>query len=355
MGGGLRAEACPVSSPETLRTGLGVSRNRQVRLDRRAKILAGIRDHISIARPGQWSKNVFMLPGVLLGTLACHGDPNLGVLNGATVGWVALGVLSTCLVCSSNYTLNEILDASSDRHHPLKRNRPVAAGRIRLPLAYAQWLLLGMGGLAAAWWIGRPYFYALSALFVMGVVYNSPPIRSKECPYMDVLSESVNNPLRLLLGWYAVGCPLIPPASLLLSYWMLGAFFMAVKRFAELRHIGDPETAAAYRSSFAYYTQERLLISIVFYATAFALFAGIFLVRYQVELILAAPFLAGFMGLYMRIGFLPDSPAQRPEYLYRQKHLMAYGLLTSVVLVACCLIRLPWLQHLVRPTVPKGF
>jgi len=332
-----------------------VRRRRRPGVYPHGKVSAIIRDHISIARPSHWLKNVFMLPGVLLGWLALHSGNSTAAMSWAAVGWVVLGVLSTCLVCSSNYTLNELLDAPRDRHHPKKRRRPVAAGRVRMPPAYAQWLLLGAGGLGPAWWIGRPFFYTLAALFAMGIIYNLPPIRSKERPYVDVLSESINNPLRLLLGWYAVRCRLIPPASLLVSYWMLGAFFMAVKRFAELRHLRSREVAAAYRSSFAWYTQERLLISIVFYATAFALFAGIFLVRYQVELILAAPFLAGFMGLYMRVGFLPNSPAQRPELLYRQKHLVAYGLLTAIVLIACCLIRLPWLEHLVRPTVPKGF
>jgi len=332
-----------------------VRRRRGERLDRRRMIRALIRDHVSIARPGHWLKNVFMLPGVLLGWLALHGDNSVAAMSWPVAARVLGAVLSTCLVCSANYSFNEVLDAPTDRHHPGKRRRPIAAGRVGAPPAYAQWLALAAAGLATAWWIGRSFFWTQAALFAMGVVYNLRPLRLKERPYADVLSESVNNPLRLLLGWYAVRCPLIPPASLLISYWMLGAFFMAVKRLSELRYIRNPRVAAAYRASFRWYTQERLLISIVFYATAFALFAGIFLVRYRVELILAAPFVAGFMGLYMRIGFLPHSPAQRPERLYRQKHLVVYGLLTCVVLVACCITRMPWLEHLVRSTVPKGF
>ena len=59
---------------------------------------------------------------------------------------------------------------------------------------------------------------------------------------------------------------------------------MGVKRFAELRHIDDAKTAAAYRSSFKYYTTERLLISIVTYTTAFALFGGIFLIPFAMVL-----------------------------------------------------------------------
>ena len=78
----------------------------------------------------------------------------------------------------------------------------------------------------------------------MGLAYNLPPIRTKELPYLDVLSESVNNPLRLFLGWFALIGDKFPPLSLTLAYWMVGAFFMATKRFAEYRHIDDPDTAA---------------------------------------------------------------------------------------------------------------
>ena len=48
----------------------------------------------------------------------------------APVGWLLLGIVSTCLIASANYTINEWLDAPFDRHHPVKRHRPSAAGRI---------------------------------------------------------------------------------------------------------------------------------------------------------------------------------------------------------------------------------
>ena len=88
------------------------------------------------------------------------------------------------------------------------------------------------------------------ALWVMGCVYNIPPVRSKDLPYLDVLSESINNPLRMLAGWYMTGIDAFAPTSLLLSYWMVGCYFMAIKRYAEYNEIDDPERAAAYRSSF---------------------------------------------------------------------------------------------------------
>jgi 4-hydroxybenzoate polyprenyltransferase len=309
-----------------------------------------VRDYVSLARPDHWFKNVFMVPGIVLGWLAC-GQPNLVPL----IPTIALSFVSACLVASSNYTINEWLDAAEDATHPDKKTRPAAAGRIKGPFAYLQWFLLAVAGLAVGWAVSPRFFWSAAALFVMGIIYNVEPLRTKERPYIDTLSESVNNPLRLLLGWYTIDCALVPPASLLLAYWMLGAFFMAIKRFAELRHINNDAVAASYRKSFRYYTPEKLLISVVFYATAFGLFGGVFLIRYHVELILAVPFLAGLMAMYMYLGLLPNSPAQNPEALFGNRPFLVYSCVTAVVLVVTSIIRLPWLAELFQSTVPSGF
>jgi decaprenyl-phosphate phosphoribosyltransferase len=172
--------------------------------------------------------------------------------------------------------------------------------------------------------VGRMFTVSAVALWVMGIAYNVRPIRLKEWPYLDVLSESINNPIRLALGWFALVPDRFPPLSLALSYWMVGAFFMAMKRLAELRHIRDRHALAAYRMSFRHYTEERLLVSIMFYASACALFGGIFIVRYRLELILFVPLLAGFLAYYFKMGLQADSAAQHPEHLHRERGFMAY-------------------------------
>ena len=301
-------------------------------------VRGGLWPYVEIARVDHWFKNSFMLLGVVL---AVFYQPDL-------IGWqaipkLALAVIATCLVASSNYVLNEVLDAPTDRRHPQKRYRPVPAGRVRLPVAYAEWIVLGIVGVLLAWQINK-YFAAASLwLWIMGVLYNVPPIRTKEWPYVDVLTESVNNPIRLLLGWFALLDTQVPPLSLALSYWMIGAFFMATKRFAELRQIGDAGVAAAYRHSFAFYTESRLLVSMLFYATACALFAGIFIVRYHLELILFVPFAAGLFAYYLSLGLQPNSPAQQPERLYRHRGFVAYLIACFVVFVLLMFTEIPLL------------
>src|SRR6476469_50487 len=81
-----------------------------------------VRGHIQIARIDHWFKNVFVLPGIIaaIGSDPTHVAPNLAYN-------VVVGLIATCLVASSNYTINEVLDAPTDRYHPIKHLRPVPA------------------------------------------------------------------------------------------------------------------------------------------------------------------------------------------------------------------------------------
>ncbi len=300
--------------------------------------------YIKIARPDHWFKNVFMLPGV---AFAIFEFPNF--LSWGLLPEFLLGLLAVCLITSSNYTINEVLDAPMDALHPVKKHRPVPSGQVDVRLAYVQWAALAVVGLWLGWRVNGSFFLSLLALLVMGLIYNVPPLRSKDKPYFDVLSESVNNPLRLLLGWFIVN-PVKPPTlSLIMAYWMIGAFFMTVKRYGEYRRIGDPKVAANYRKSFSYYNEYRLILSMVYYASAFSLFFGIFLIRYRIELILSVPVLAGFVPVYMRLAFWEDSPAQYPEKLYRQRGLVVYCSVCIVLVIGLLFIDLPIIGQLFEP------
>ena len=86
--------------------------------------------YAAIARPDHWFKNVFMALGVLL---ACFYHPDLNNAHSALA--ILWAVAATCLIASSNYVLNEILDAPTDRSHPTKRHRPIPSGLVALPIA----------------------------------------------------------------------------------------------------------------------------------------------------------------------------------------------------------------------------
>lgn len=297
--------------------------------------------YIQIARPDHWFKNAFMVLGILL---AFFYEPAL--LSWESIPQLGLAFFSTCLVASSNYVLNELLDAPTDRFHPDKKSRPVPSGKVQGKYALLEWIVLGVVGIVCAFQVNPAFGMSALALWLMGIAYNVHPVRLKELPYLDVLSESVNNPLRLFLGWFCLIPAKVPPLSLVLAYWMVGAFFMATKRFAEYRHIGDVVAAAQYRKSFGYYTENRLLVSMFFYATVSALFAGIFIVRYRVELILLVPLTAGFFAYYLALGLQGNSPAQRPEKLMRERGFLLYVGVSITVFVLLMLMHIPLLYEL---------
>ncbi len=306
-----------------------------------------IAGHFKIARVDHWVKNVFVLPGIVV-ALSLQPD---GFDAGSLLVRMVLGLLSTGLIASSNYVLNEILDAPFDRLHPTKRFRSVPSGQVNIPVAYVQWLLLMLAGAAIGWMISIPFVVTVLVLWVMGIVYNVRPIRSKDLPYIDILSEAVNNPLRLLLGWFIVDSGTIPPVSLLISYWMVGCFFMAIKRFAEYREIGKPQDAENYRRPFRFYNDTRLIVTIMFYASISMLFFGAFIVRYRLELVLSFPLVALVMATYLLIGFKKDSATQAPEKLYREPRLIATLVACTVLTVVLLFVDIPVLYTIFPASV----
>lgn len=293
--------------------------------------------HVRILRLDHSIKQMFILPGIILGIALANEK-----ITWALAGRIVIGLLAATLISSSNYVVNEILDAPFDRLHPTKKCRPAACGLVHTGWGYVQWVVVMLAGVALASTISRGFVLSAIGLWVMGCIYNIPPVRSKDVPYVDVLSESVNNPLRFLLGWYIVTA-LVPPLSLLLSYWMLGAYFMALKRFSEYRQIDNLMVAASYRKSFAHYTQESLLSSVAFYASSSMLFFGAFIMRYRMELILAFPLVAWLMTIYFGLSFRNESAVQNPEKLYKEPRLMWILALCIATFTALLFIDLPWL------------
>lgn len=306
-----------------------------------------LKAHLQIARLDHSIKNLFVLPGVIV-PLSTY--PALWSVH--LLGTLLLAFVAITLVACSNYVINEVLDAPYDRLHPIKRNRPAARGVVHTGAAYVQWIAMMLAGVAIGLTINRMFALMALVLWIMGCLYNFPPVRTKDVPYLDVLTESVNNPLRMLLGWYAVTAVLVPPVSLLVAYWMIGCYFMALKRYSELNEIGDRSIAGAYRKSFQRYTPESLLVSVLFYASTAMLFLGGFIIRYRMELILGFPLVALTMAIYLQIAFKPQSAVQNPEKLYREPMLMASFVATTLVMAVLLFVRMPRLEQFFTPTLP---
>jgi len=302
-----------------------------------------IADYISLARPHYWFKHIFIVPGLVMALFFVPFD------FAVHIPAIICGIISACLISSSNYVINEWLDAEFDRHHPSKQNRPAVSGIIKPHWVFLEYAALSTGGFFLAWQVSELFLFVTLLFWISGICYNVNPLRTKDKVYFDVLSEALNNPIRLLLGWGMLVSDTLPPMTILLSYWFAGAFLMSCKRFAEYRYIvskSGKDALALYRRSFSKYTEDTLLLSCFTYAVLAVLFIGVFLTKYRYEYILVTPFLIGLFVYYMRLSLGEHSIAQSPEELYKDKGLLIAVALLAISFVAMTIIDLPLLSQI---------
>ncbi len=196
---------------------------------------------------------------------------------------IILAFLFTWGISTANYIINEIADAPFDQHHPIKRTRPLTAGKVSKNILLILFFILSLSSIIFAYlYFGKNYTIYLIILLIAGFFYNIPPIRLKDIPILDFVSESINNPIRFLIGWYAFARAEFPPYILLIWWWFFGMFLMIGKRIAEKRFLGE-KSSQAYRPSLKNVSEKVLFYFMVF--TGFLSFALILLFGIQFKII----------------------------------------------------------------------
>lgn len=193
------------------------------------------RDLVATARPAQWQKNALLFAAFVFsaGASWAWDDP---------AGWLPLFARASaafaifCAAASSAYYLNDVLDVQADRAHPRKRQRPIAAGRVPVPLALVTAGMLLAGALAGAALLGAAFALVLLAYVALTAAYS---LELKHVVILDVLVVASGFALRALAGAVAIGVPVSPWLYVVTT---LGALLLAtVKRRQELQlAAGDP-------------------------------------------------------------------------------------------------------------------
>lgn len=179
---------------------------------------------MKLLRVRHWVKNVL----VFVAPVAAHQW-----VSGATGLPVLLTFVAFCAVCSGVYVLNDLFDLTSDRAHPTKRLRPLAAGDLSLARAAAASVGLLIGGLLLAWWI-NPLVGAVVVLYVVAnAIYT---MRLKRVAVFDVFCLAGLYTLRIVAGAAAVSVPL--------STWLVAFSVFAFLSLALLKRAADIDRLA---------------------------------------------------------------------------------------------------------------
>ncbi len=235
--------------------------------------------------------------------------------------------LLTWGISTANYIVNEIVDAPYDIHHPTKQDRPLLTGQIRKGPFITIGAVLVLVSLALAFLcFSKAFFLFLASLLAAGFIYNIKPIRTKDIPFLDSISESANNPIRFLIGWFAFAPHfLFPPWSLLLSWWAFGNFLLVAKRLSELRFLKGK--AAAYRASLKRYSTGSLVFGMAASAVIFFAAYSSFTLSYKLQYFL---FLSVFLLIYFLLIFrktlMEKEVMEEPERLLKHPNFAAYTL-----------------------------
>jgi decaprenyl-phosphate phosphoribosyltransferase len=185
---------------------------------------------LQATRPRQWPKNLLVFAAPLAGA-------TLGRRDGFGYALVAFAAFTAA--SAAVYVVNDILDAERDRVHPVKRKRPIASGRLPVPVAWALAAFCLCLALLASLAIGEPRLAGVIGAYVtVSLLYS---LVLKHIPGAELTVVALGFVLRALGGAVATH---VPPSPWFLTVCSLGALMVAIgKRYTELTTLGADAVA----------------------------------------------------------------------------------------------------------------
>ena len=179
-----------------------------------------LRDLAIAARPRQWSKNLVCFAALVFADR---------LANPESVLQAAICFFSFCLASSAVYLYNDVCDLDQDRIHPVKRGRPIASGRLSVPVAVASAIILAASSVAVSWQFGQRYRTVLASYLILSVLYS---LTLKRIVILDVMAIAIGFVLRVQSGIEAISSP--QSAWVLLCMFFMALFLGFGKRHGEI-------------------------------------------------------------------------------------------------------------------------
>jgi decaprenyl-phosphate phosphoribosyltransferase len=167
----------------------------------------------------QWIKNMLVFAPLFF---------SLHILSAPLIGKALYAFFAFCFAASAVYLLNDIFDRTTDAHHPLKKDRPIASGALPVIVAYIIAAALALLALSTAYLGNRELLYVIIVYLVANTLYS---IEFKHIAVLDLLIVCSMYFLRILWGSVVIG---VTPSSWIFLTILFGALFLiSGKRYSE--------------------------------------------------------------------------------------------------------------------------
>jgi 4-hydroxybenzoate polyprenyltransferase len=275
--------------------------------------------YLSLLRPRQWTKNGFVLAGVVFSGLFV--DPQ-AVRTAITAFFIF------CLVSSAGYVYNDILDKDEDALHPVKCHRPVASGKVSVGEARALAAVLIVVALVSGFVLDISFGFVTLLYFLSTVTYS---LWLKHVVLIDLLILAAGFVLRAAAGAVAVGVMISP--WLLICTTLLSLFLGLGKRRHELLLLEGE--AAEHRATLDDYSPELLnqLLSTVTAATLVSYSIYTFTSGHGLAMMLTIPFVLFGLFRYLYLIYCRDLGGSPEEILLTDRQLLATVVLWGVAVL----------------------
>jgi len=289
--------------------------------------------YVDSLRLERWPRSLAIIPGII--AFFVLNPQSIKNFPYPDLVWkIFAAFILTLFISTANYIINEITDAPHDAYHPLKKHRPLVNNQVSIKILMTLWFLLVLVSIVTGHLLYKNIYFMLSllALLVAGILYNVPPVRVKDIPFLDSTLESANNPIRLLIGWH-IAATTFPPVSLLVSWWAFGNFLMVGKRVAEKKFLTQEESSA-YRLSLKKYNLNGLIIFMIVNAVIFLVTFSLFAIESKLNsFLLAIPFIVVYLVMFMKKSVQDIEGAEEPEKLLKNPYFAFYTLFLVAIFI----------------------
>jgi 4-hydroxybenzoate polyprenyltransferase len=282
-----------------------------------------LKDLITLLRPKQYYKNFLIFAGIIF-------SGNL--LNTALLITSILGFIAFCLASSGQYIFNDIMDREKDKKHPKKRNRPIAAGRVKIPVAAILSALLLVSSILLSFHLKFEFMVAVVAYLVMNFLYSSA---LKQIVLLDVFVISGGFVLRAIAGCLLLSVAISP--WLVVCTLLLALFLALGKRRNELLILGSD--AKSHRNTLGEYTINAIDQMLSMTASATIVAYSLYTFFSHSNLMLTIPIV--IYALYRYILLINKGNSDANELIFKDRGIVASVLVWILVVLVMLYVRYP--------------